>query len=198
MARPPLVAAALTGALSLFVSCAREPAPAPAASSPAPATGATRTEPDRTTVEAAAKALIARTPFATLTTIGEDGAPQSRIVEPFPLEEDFTVWIATSGSTRKVRQIERDPRVTLLYFDQSGPGYVSLLGTAAIVRDPAEKAKRWKDSWVGFYKDKNRGEDFTLVRVTPTRLEISSPSQKMNNDPVTWQPVTIAIGKDAR
>jgi PPOX class probable F420-dependent enzyme len=149
-------------------------------------------------VEAAAQALIARTPFATLTTIGEDGAPQSRIVEPFPLEDTFTVWIATNGSTRKVRQIERDPRVTLLYFDQAGPGYVSLLGTAAIVRDPADKAKRWKDSWVGFYKDRNRGDDYTLVRVTPTRLEISSPSQKMNNDPVTWQPVTIAIGANAR
>jgi PPOX class probable F420-dependent enzyme len=198
MTRPLFVAVALAGALSLGVSCAREPAPAPAASSQVPATGATPTEPDRTAVRAAAKTLIARTPFATLTTIGEDGAPQSRIVEPFTLEDDFTVWIATNGSTRKVRQIEHDPRVTLLYFDQIGPGYVSLLGTAAIVRDPAEKEKRWKDSWGGFYKDKNRGEDYTLVRVTPTRLEISSPSQKMNNDPVTWQPVTIAIGKDAR
>ena len=198
MARPLFVAGVVAGALSLGVACAREPAPTPAASSPAPATSPTQTEPDRTAVEAAAKALIARTPFATLTTIGEDGAPQSRIVEPFPLEDGFTVWIATNGSTRKVRQIERDPRVTLLYFDQAGLGYVSLLGTAAIIRDPTEKAKRWKDSWVGFYKDQNRGDDYTLVRVTPTRLEISSPSQKMNNDPVTWQPVTIAIGKDAR
>ena len=144
---------------------------------------------------AAATALIARTPFATFTTVGEDGAPQSRIVEPFPLEDGFNVWIATNGATRKIRQIERDPRVTVLYFDQPGLGYVSLVGTAAIVRDPAEKAKRWKDSWVGFYKDRNRGDDYTLIRVTPTRLEISSPGQNMNNDPVTWQPVTVAIGK---
>ena len=180
MPRRTIVTLVLTVAF-VGAACAREqPAPAPSLASPA----------------AAAKELIARTSFATLTTLDEDGAPQSRIVEPFPLEGEFTVWIATNGATRKVRHIERDPRVTVLYFDPSGPGYVSIIGNAAIVRDPAEKARRWKDSWVGFYKDRNRGDDYTLIRVMPTRLEISSPSQKMNNDPVTWQPVTVAIGKD--
>jgi PPOX class probable F420-dependent enzyme len=182
------VAIVLAGALIAGASCAQEQVAAPA--------------PDRAAVVAAAKTLIGRTPFATLTTLGEDGAPQSRIVEPFPPEDNFTVWIATNSSTRKVRQIQRDPRVTVLYFDQGergdprAPGYVSLIGTATIVRDPAEKSKRWKDAWVGFYKDRNRGEDYTLIRVTPARLEISSPGQGMNNDPATWQPVTIAIGKD--
>ena len=178
------VAFVFSGILLGGVSCAREPARAPAPAA------------DRGAVVAAARTLIARTPFATLSTIGEDGAPQSRIVEPFPVEDNFTVWIATNSSTRKVREIERNPRVTVLYFDQQGPGYVSLIGSAAVVRDPAEKAKRWKESWVAFYKDRNRGEDYTLIRVTPTRLEISSPSQGMNNDPATWQPVTIVIGKD--
>ena len=190
-----VAAIVLTGAVTLGASCAQEQQPAPPASSRAPALDTTRAEPDRAAVVAAAKTLIGRTPFATLTTVGEDGGPQSRIVEPLPLEDDFTVWIATNGSTRKVRHIEREPRVTLLYFDQQGPGYVSLIGTAAIVRDPVEKAKRWKDSWTGFYKDGNRGDDYTLIRVTPGRLEISSPGQGMNNDPTTWQPVTIAIGR---
>ena len=116
-------------------------------------------------------------------------------MEPFParLEDNFTVWMATTAASRKVRQIAREPRVALTYFDQSAPGYVTLIGTAAIVRDPTEKAKRWKESWVGFYKDRNRGDDYTLIRLTSSRLEISSPSQGMNNDPVTWRAVTLQL-----
>lgn len=168
----------------LFGACAAEPAAPPPQ---------TLSSADRGTIVAAATTLIGKVPFATLGTVGEDGAPQSRIVDPFPLEDNFTVWIATNGASRKVREIAREPRVSLTYFDQSSPGYVTLVGTADIVRDPAEKAKRWKESWVGFYKDRNRGDDYTLIRLTPSRLEISSQSQGMNNDPVTWRAVTLQL-----
>ena len=171
----------LAAALIAAASCS-SPKPAPTAAGP-----------ERDAAVAAARALIARVPFATFVTVDPGGAPQSRIVEPFPPDDDFTVWVATTGASRKVKEIERDSRVVLTYFDQAAPGYVTLAGTAAIVRDPAEKAKRWKDSWVGFYKDKNRGDDYTLIRITPSRLEISSPSQGMNNDPVTWKPVTVQL-----
>lgn len=180
-----LWAVILCGSLVTGSACRQAPpTPEPAPSPPAPS---------REAIVAAAKGLIARVPFATLTTIGEDGSPQSRIVDPFPLEDDFTVWMATNGASRKVAQIERDPRATVLYFDQAAPGYVSLLGTAAIVRDPSEKAKRWKESWVGFYTDRNRGDDYTLIRFTPDVIEISSATEKMSNDPRTWRPVTLSL-----
>jgi PPOX class probable F420-dependent enzyme len=175
---------------------AQPPAPTPAsqpAPSQPPAPGASPAAPARDEVLAAARDLITRTPFATMVTVDETGAPQSRIVDPFPLEDGFVAWIATTGASRKVAHITREPRVALTYFDAERPGYVTLTGTAAVVRDPAEKSKRWKDSWVGFYKDKNRGDDYTLIRVTPTTLEISSPSHKMANDPATWKPVTVIL-----
>ena len=181
---------ALVLLLVFSTSCGRATGP------PTPtAESANLSDTERAAALTAAKALIARTPFATLTTIGDAGAPHSRIVEPFPIEDEFTLWVATTGASRKVRDIERDGRVTLLFFDQQAPGYVSLEGTAAVVRAPAEKAKRWKDSWVAFYKDRNRGDDYTLLRITPRVLEISSPNEKMLNDPLTWKPVTVAVGK---
>jgi general stress protein 26 len=103
----------------------------------------------------------------------------------------MVVWMATTPSTRKVAQIRRDPRVTLSYFDPNSMGYVTLLGTAALVSNPAEKAKRWKEDWAKLYTDKNRGDDYLLIKVTPIRLEVSVESQGITNDPKTWRPVVI-------
>jgi general stress protein 26 len=149
--------------------------------------------PDREKVIAAAVRLMEKARHGALITVGLDGHPQSRIVDPFPPEPDMTVWIATNPVTRKVEQIQKDPRITLFYFDPSGPGYVTLLARAELVTDPVEKARHWKEDWAAFYKDKNRGEDYVLIRCKPFRLELVSYAHDLLNDPGTWRPVTIEL-----
>ena len=39
----------------------------------------------------------------------------------------------------------------------------------------------------------NRGEDYLLLRVRPSRLEVVSASRGMRNDPQTWRPVILAV-----
>jgi uncharacterized protein (TIGR02246 family) len=90
-----------------------------------------------------------------------------------------------------VEQIRADPRVTLFYFDPSGPGYVTLLARAELVTDPDEKATRWKEDWASFYADENRGEDYVLIRCSPIRLELASYAHGLMGDPETWRPVTV-------
>lgn len=153
-------------------------------------------DPQPTTVERAvvikaAAEVMGKARFCALVTVGYDGHPQARVVDPFGPEGDMTVWIATNPITRKVDQIKKDPRVTLFYFDPAGPGYVTLLGTAQLVNDAAEKAKRWKEDWAAFYTDKNRGDDYVLIRVRPSRLEIVSYGHGLLNDPKTWRPVVV-------
>jgi general stress protein 26 len=175
-------AAALTVAALLceaIIATGQEPAP------PAP---------HRPAILAAARELMGRARYCTLVTVGPEGHPQARIVDPLaPEGDDMTVWIATNPLTRKVDQIRKDPRVTLLYFHSGGPGYVTLLGTAEVVSDAAEKAKRWKEEWAPFYKDKSRGDDYVLLRVKPSRLEIVSEAQGMRSDPQTWRPLSVAF-----
>ena len=77
------------------------------------------------------------------------------------------------------------------YFHAASSSYVTVLGRAAPVTDAAEKARRWKASWAPFYPRDARGSDFMLIRVTPSRLEISSNSRGMTSDPKTWLPVVI-------
>lgn len=150
--------------------------------------------PPRNTVLKAARAVIASARYATLATVDElGGYPQSRIVDPFPPESDFAIWIGTNAGTRKVQQVTRNPRVSLLYFDAPRQHYVSVTGSAAVVRNPADKARLFKPEWNAFYENGSAGEDYVLLKVTPTRLEIVAESLGMTNDPVTWRPVTIRL-----
>ncbi|HWP37439.1 MAG TPA: pyridoxamine 5'-phosphate oxidase family protein [Gemmatimonadales bacterium] len=150
-------------------------------------------QPSDSAVLAAARGVMRTARYATMVTVGRDGHPQARIVDPFEPEGDMTIWVATNPATRKVRELERDPRVTLLYFDPADPGYVTLIGEAAVVNDRAERTKRWKPEWKPFYADENRGDDYVLIRVRPRRLEIVSTRHNLLNDPATWRPITIEL-----
>lgn len=172
-----LPAAVLCGLLALAdVSMAQAPPPPP---------------PDRATVLKAARQIVEKARYCSFVTLGQDGALQARIVDLFPPDEDMATWIGTNPVTRKVAEVRKDPRATLLCFDPAGPAYVTLVGKAEVVTDPAEKAKRWKDDWQAFYKDKNRGEDYVLIRVRPSRLEIVSYPDRLLNDPATWRPISV-------
>jgi general stress protein 26 len=146
---------------------------------------------DRQAMLGAARAIMTKVGICSVITVDESGRPQARAVDVFPPDEQMVVWFATNPKSRKVAQIKRDPRVTLYYYDPAAMEYVTLLGRARLVSDPAEKQKRWKDSFRAFWLD--RGEGYLLVEVTPERLEVVSPGRKILNDPVTWQPPAVTF-----
>src|SRR6185295_18278310 len=78
-----------------------------------PAAAAAQAQPpSRAAVIAAATEIIQKAHYCTFITIGEDGQPQARIVDPIAPDAGFTIWIATNPLTRKVDQLRRDPRAT--------------------------------------------------------------------------------------
>jgi general stress protein 26 len=131
--------------------------------------------------------------YCTLITLGEDGRPQARIVDPLIVESEGAIWIATNPLTRKVKEIEKDPRVTLLFFNAAAGEYVTVLARAVVVTDAARKAAHWKPEWAPFYKAQTSGPDFMLFELRPSRLEVSSPRHKLANDPQTWRPVILEM-----
>lgn len=143
---------------------------------------------DPSPLERAARELIAGAKYGVLITLGPDGHPQARAIENLPPEADFSVWFATTPRTRKVEEIRRDPRVTFYWFDPARAGYVTLVGTAEIVTDSAERASHWQPAWETFYPDRER--DYLLIRVQPLRLEVVSPSHGITGDSLTWRPPT--------
>lgn len=152
---------------------------------------ASRATPARDTVIAAASDIIQKAHYCTFITIGEDGQPQARIVDPIAPDASFTIWFATNPLTRKVNQVRRNPKVTLLCFDASTSSYVTVLGRGDLVTDAIEKQRHWKTDWAGIYPKGAANDEFMLIRITPARVEIVSESRGMIGDAKTWRPLAI-------
>ena len=150
-------------------------------------------KPGREAIIAAARDIMQKARYCSLTTVGDNGQPQARIVDPLEPDADFTVWIATNPLTRKVREIRRNPRTTLLCFDTATSSYVTILGRASLMTDAAAKQQHWKADWAPIYPKGPRDDGFMLIRLAPARLEIVSESRGMLGDPRTWLPLAIAF-----
>ena len=150
-----------------------------------------RTDPARQEIIAAARDIVSNARFCTFVTLGEDGHPQARIVDPLAPDADFSIWFATNPLTRKVQEVRRDARVTLSCFDTTTASYVTVLGRAALVSDANEKTAHWKDDWNRIYPNGARGNDVVLIRISPRRLEIVSESRGIHSDPKTWTPTVV-------
>lgn len=150
-------------------------------------------QPSRGEILTVSREIIKHARYCTFVTVGADGHPQARIVDPLSPDEDFTIWLATNPLTRKVGEVQRDRRVTLSCFDAASSSYVTLLGHATIVTDAAERSRRWKPEWTPFYPGGASGANVLLIRINPVRLEIVSPDRGMGGDPQTWLPTTISF-----
>jgi len=146
----------------------------------------------RDTLLAAAREIIEAARYCGLVTLDESGAARVRTMDPFLPEADMTIWLGTNRHTRKVQQIENDPRVTLYYFSSDPVGYVTISGRAHLVDDPTEKSMRFKDGWEAFYAD--READFLLIQVTPERMEVISYGRGIGGDSETWEPPVVEFG----
>lgn len=176
-------------ALSAVVIAALAAAAPAAADEPAPATAATGPE----VVKQAAREIVAASRFCTLTTIGEDGLLQARVMDPFPPDADLVVWMGTNAGTRKVAELRKDARATLSCFDPAGPGYATFAGHAELVSDPAERAKRFKPEWTPFYEGSAASPDYLLVKLVPRRLEVVSHVHGLANGPRAWRPEILNL-----
>lgn len=161
------------------------------ASGLAAAQDAPRSTPDRAALVAAARDIMTAQTYCALITLDESGLPQVRTMNPFPPEEDMTVWIATNTGSRKAAEIRRDPRVTLYYSDHAKAiGYVAMTGRATLVDDMKEILKRrrayWDDAFPGL-------KNLVLIKVVPARIDVVNYKAGALNDPKTWRSPSIVF-----
>lgn len=147
--------------------------------------------PTRERVLTMAREIMVAARYGTLITLGPDGQPQARLVDPLEPDAAFRVFVATNPLSRKVTEIRKDSRVTLLYFDTSRLGYVTAIGRAFEVRDEEKGAHRKKE-WQAFFPAE-KPEGYVLYRIVLSRLEVVSPRDGLNGDALTWRPEILEI-----
>jgi|TARA_B110000902_G_scaffold202543_1_gene230057 general stress protein 26 len=115
------------------------------------------------------------------------GNPRARLMDSYMPNDDFIFYLITNSLSRKVKELENDPRVVLSFQSLDGKSYVTVSGFSVLSDDKELKEKYWKDSWTPHYKDVNS----LLIKVIPKSLEVISIPKNVAGDPVTWKPVTI-------
>jgi general stress protein 26 len=139
---------------------------------------------NRDSVISAAREIIGHVKYCALISIDSTGDASARTMNPFPPEDDMSVWMATDSRTRKYDEIKKNPNVTLYYANHaSAEGYVTIKGKALLVDDMAEKMKRKRDYWEQAFPD---FKYLILIKVVPERLEVVNYKHKMYGASVGW------------
>lgn len=147
---------------------------------------------ERARLIAAAREIMGAQTYCALVTLDETGRPQVRTMNPFPPEEDMTVWFATNTRSRKVREMRHDPRVALYYSDhENAIGYVQVTGRAVLVEDMQEILKRKRAYWDQAFPGL---KNLVLVKVVPERLDVLNYKAGTQVDPETWRTPSIELG----
>jgi general stress protein 26 len=124
-------------------------------------------------------ALIKDIKFAMLTTVEDDGSLRSRPMATQQAEFDGDLWFFTGASSAKVGEVQRDRQVNVSYADTDGQRYVSVSGTAQLVRDRAKIKELWNPIFKAWFPDGLDDPDLALLKVAVERAEFwDSPSSK--------------------
>lgn len=141
---------------------------------------------------AAAREIIGAQTYCAIVTVDESGRPRVRTMNPFPPEDDLTVWMATNSRSRKVREIRANPQVCLYYADhKESIGSVVITGRAELVDEMDEKLKREREYWKDSFPD---WKYLLLIKVVPEKMEVLNYGRGLTNEGDEWQTPSIGLG----
>jgi len=115
--------------------------------------------------------LIRDVRVAMMTTRAADGRLLSRRMGTKEVGFDGDLWFATGWDSDKVREIQADPRVNVAYASADGNTYVSVAGTASLVRDRKRIDALWSPSMGRFFPGGKDDPDLCLIRVNAESAE---------------------------
>ncbi|MDT5271877.1 MAG: hypothetical protein QOH49_4063 [Acidobacteriota bacterium] len=113
-----------------------------------------------------------------LTTVDEQGDLHSRpMSNNREVEFGGDLWFFTYGSSHKVDEVGRVPKVNASFADIDHQLYASLTGRAEVVRDRAKIEELWKPELRAWFPDGVDTPDIALLKVTVERAEYWDGSQ---------------------
>lgn len=110
--------------------------------------------------------LIKEFNTAMLVTRGEGDRIEARPMSIADVEETNDLWFITSSETRKVDEIRDDSRVQVVCQDEQDK-YLSVGGTARVVKDRAKIAELWKEPYKTWFPDGKDDPRLVLINFRP-------------------------------
>ncbi|WP_416967283.1 PPOX class F420-dependent oxidoreductase [Streptomyces sp. 4F14] len=117
------------------------------------------------------RALLDGKNFASVATLGADGAPHNSVVW-MKRDGDF-VLLTSVDNRQKVRNLRRDPRISITVFDLANPySSVEIRGRAEILPDPEKRLPRdLAHKYLGIDPPAEKeDEGRVVIRVVPEKV----------------------------
>lgn len=96
---------------------------------------------------------------------GEGGKIVGRPMALVRTDDDTTLYLVTGIDSKKVEEIEREPRVSVAV--QARDGYAMIDGTCRVSRDRALIDQLWEDSWKAWFEGGKSDPTIALLVITP-------------------------------
>ena len=106
---------------------------------------------------------------AMLITGGANGSVHARPMSVAEINEAGELYFATAAGSAKVSEIKKDAEVTLIF--QGRLTFVSLSGTAEVVKDQALIDKLWSEAWRVWFPKGKTDPTLRLLKVVPEEAE---------------------------
>ncbi|MBW4578228.1 MAG: pyridoxamine 5'-phosphate oxidase family protein [Tildeniella nuda ZEHNDER 1965/U140] len=116
--------------------------------------------------------LIKEIDFCMLTTLTADGSLHSRPMSTNgQIEPNGDLWFFTYANTPKIVEVDRVEQVNVSFSEPSQQRYVSLAGTAQLVRDRAKMQDLWKPELKAWFPQALDEPEIALLKVTVETAE---------------------------
>ncbi len=109
--------------------------------------------------------------IAMMTTVEEDGMLRSRPMATQEADFDGDLWFFTGAGSPKVDEVEHDRHVNISYSKPDDNRWVSVSGTAQLVRDRAKIDELWKPFLKAWFPKGKDDPELALLRVNVTDAE---------------------------
>jgi general stress protein 26 len=117
---------------------------------------------------------------AMLTTADDDGSLRSRPMATPQVEFDGDLWFFTWADTPKVEGLQRHPQVNVSFADPDQQHYVSISGTATLVRERQKMKELWSSWFRTWFPRGIDDPNLALLRVQVEKAEYwDAPSSTM-------------------
>ena len=91
----------------------------------------------------------------------------SRPMSTMRADDDGTLWFFSSRSSNKNHEIDTDQRVQLFYANKSNAEYLSVYGTARVMKDDALAKELWSPLVKTWFPEGPEDPELTILRVKP-------------------------------
>jgi general stress protein 26 len=162
--------------------------------------------------------LVDRMKVGMLTTIDDDGTLRSRPLQTLELDDDGALWFFTAAHSPKVEEAaQHRGQVNVAYADPGRQDYLSVSGSAQLVRERAVMEAHWSAYVKAWFPEGLDDPELALLRVVIEKAEYwESPGSAVarwaglaralatgdrdalgDNEKITFPPRTDGQGLDA-